>query len=660
MTTINFNGKTDKRLVVLRGKERPAWAPVNREFIRAPGRPGGYPAETQTEERVIRLPVLVQGLTMENLQKIKEELADWLVTDDPAPLIISDEPDRTYYAYVNGSLDLEEVVNWGSGTLEFVCPDPHKYGTEQSAPSDEPGSGRNYIRNSNFPNEDLTSWGIQGGNLFNQEFIRADKNYLHMYSSTADTYRGLQQVFNLNLKAKDVITVSLIAYKRAPDVGGFQIGIHWRKDNQIVSQSWSTIDGKITTMIDDIGVEPSRFEFTYAVPNTTDEVDQINLMLYGSRGKPFDIFVTEIKLELGDTATPWSPAPEDTGILEINNEGSADTFPVVEVKLKKPTPFVSISNGHDINMIGEIPDAEEPVYEKYSNILMDYLKTTVGWAKIKFSPYTGTITDGIISADSQGFFPSSYGYVPGLEWHGPALAKSLPEPVQDLLLHLTSYLRAATPRFPAGLSSVGRQELYALDSVNKPVMSLHFIKDSYGKVVRPEVIVYNSRGEPRKILSLKREQVPDWKDFYGYISILREGRRIVAQAEESAGLFGGVRDRRIQIFQDVKGEYQRPIVSVAIVFQAYRQIPTLNRNRAERAAVDKIVQKPGVPYVATTGDIITFDHPQNVIYKNGIDVKKEKAFIGQYFALKPGENALAIEPADAIETMSVRWRNRWR
>ncbi|KAB2469425.1 phage tail family protein, partial [Bacillus sp. CH126_4D] len=65
---------------------------------------------------------------MADLQKLKEDLADWLYTEQPAELIFDDELDRTYLALIDGSVDLDEIVNRGRGIITFVCPMPYKLG----------------------------------------------------------------------------------------------------------------------------------------------------------------------------------------------------------------------------------------------------------------------------------------------------------------------------------------------------------------------------------------------------------------------------------------------------------------------------------------------------------------------------------------------------
>ncbi|WP_255290510.1 distal tail protein Dit, partial [Bacillus cereus] len=56
------------------------------------------------------------------------DLAEWLFTEQPTELIFDDELDRTYLALIDGSIDLEELVNRGKGIITFVCPMPYKLG----------------------------------------------------------------------------------------------------------------------------------------------------------------------------------------------------------------------------------------------------------------------------------------------------------------------------------------------------------------------------------------------------------------------------------------------------------------------------------------------------------------------------------------------------
>ncbi|PHC44650.1 phage tail protein [Bacillus toyonensis] len=129
----SFNGKRNSNVIPLQGKKRPAWAPLERTFLEVPHYPGGRLLRTQTKMRKVIVPVALLYDSAEEAEKLKEEIADWLVTDQPCELIFDDEKDRTFLAVVDETLDLDQIVNIGEGTLIFICPVPYKLGPIRNA-----------------------------------------------------------------------------------------------------------------------------------------------------------------------------------------------------------------------------------------------------------------------------------------------------------------------------------------------------------------------------------------------------------------------------------------------------------------------------------------------------------------------------------------------
>ncbi|MBG9550029.1 distal tail protein Dit [Cytobacillus firmus] len=131
-----FNGIRKEYVVLLASERRPAFAPLQRNLLTIQGMPGAHLVSTETQIRVLPEPILIDKSLSEikDIEKIKEDLADWLITDQPAELIFDDEPDRVYYAAVDGSLDIEDLVDLGRGEITFICPDPYKYGEEETIP----------------------------------------------------------------------------------------------------------------------------------------------------------------------------------------------------------------------------------------------------------------------------------------------------------------------------------------------------------------------------------------------------------------------------------------------------------------------------------------------------------------------------------------------
>lgn len=126
-----FNGERKEYLSVLRGRQRPVFPEINRKTISVMGMPGAHLSGTDIYPRQITVPVLVESSSISDLQKLKEDMASWLFTKGPKELIFEDEEDRTYFAIVDESLNLEELVRWGEGVIKFICLDPYKYGPEK-------------------------------------------------------------------------------------------------------------------------------------------------------------------------------------------------------------------------------------------------------------------------------------------------------------------------------------------------------------------------------------------------------------------------------------------------------------------------------------------------------------------------------------------------
>ncbi|PEY43128.1 phage tail protein [Bacillus cereus] len=128
----SFNGKRNPNVIPLQGKKRPAWAPLDHMFLEVSHYPGGRLLRTQTKMRKILVPIALLYDSAEEAEKLKEEIADWLVTDQPCELIFDDEKDRTFLAVVDETLDLDQLVDLGEGTLTFICPMPYKLGKGQT------------------------------------------------------------------------------------------------------------------------------------------------------------------------------------------------------------------------------------------------------------------------------------------------------------------------------------------------------------------------------------------------------------------------------------------------------------------------------------------------------------------------------------------------
>ncbi|KAB2441372.1 distal tail protein Dit [Bacillus luti] len=131
MSSFTFNNIRNDYIQIKKGWSPPTWAPLKRNFLTTPGYPGARLLSTDTEPRPLPVPVGIIVPDGADLETLKEEIADWLITEQEAELVFDVRPDRTYLAVVDDSFDLDEFVTLGIGTIQFICPMPYKLGPVQ-------------------------------------------------------------------------------------------------------------------------------------------------------------------------------------------------------------------------------------------------------------------------------------------------------------------------------------------------------------------------------------------------------------------------------------------------------------------------------------------------------------------------------------------------
>ena len=171
------------------------------------------------------------------------------------------------------------------------------------------GDSRNYVKNADF-RDGSKNWkesNISGLN-FNYEHSTKNrgKSGVHIYGTSINArYFGLQQTFKIGLKKSDKITLSFLVSKDGYNTfSGLDVGLHYRKDGAIKSQAWKEIPNSDIT-----ASTYKKLNFNYELPV---DIDEINLMFYGNPGKSINLYISEIKLEIGSNATSFTLAPEDT------------------------------------------------------------------------------------------------------------------------------------------------------------------------------------------------------------------------------------------------------------------------------------------------------------------------------------------------------------
>lgn len=180
--------------------------------------------------------------------------------------------------------------------------------------------GRNYILNSNFA-KDLENWEMARLNNsgLNWQKGHAIDNFgrgLHIWGTPNGDYKGLGTVpFNLTAKQGEKLTVSMDLGKDALTQNAIlYIGLHYVVGDNIVSQEWQQLD--LATQNFEVR-KYKRISKTFTV---SADMNRCRLMILTQNNKLINFYIDNIKLEKGDIATDWTPAPEDNlqSINELN------------------------------------------------------------------------------------------------------------------------------------------------------------------------------------------------------------------------------------------------------------------------------------------------------------------------------------------------------
>lgn len=334
----------------------------------------------------------------------------------------------------------------------------------------------------------------------------------------------------------------------------------------------------------------------------------------------------------------------------VNNPGTADTYPVITVAFSQPATFFGITKEKEYVMVGSPESVEEAPFVEQELVLWDECADLSAWQ-------TGTILDGTgVISGSMGtangyFYVTDYGT--GSGWHGPALKRSLPAPIQDF--------RVDTLVVQNNLvGETGRVEVYLLDvngAVIGKIMIGDYWKDSKLNWIEARAGAYGvghywyaEYGAYKGILN----------NFLGLLRIERRGNRWYAYFGMIDPYPGGRHTTRTgRYWVDVNNQFNAQLAQVEIHMGKYGTTAP-NWHQIDDIKVYKFNQ-PGtaqVPYIVQAGDILEIDCLEAVVRKNGQPFMQAVDLGSSFFSLMPGDTELAYA-TNGSGTIAVSYRARW-
>jgi predicted phage tail component-like protein len=391
--------------------------------------------------------------------------------------------------------------------------------------------------------------------------------------------------------------------------------------------------------------------------------DESNRMYYGIlsgnqdwnevlfTGKGTLNFLCPDPFKYSSTTSSASYTSNETATITVN--GNEPTEPVTTINVSADTTYISIYNSttDKMNLLGMPTKATETAAAKDTIILNETGNSGTGWAapaSTEDGTVSGTMTTPI------DFVPNPYGT--GTDWHGPAFKKTLSSTAQDFRVDcIFSMVKAAK-------TQCGSVVLSILDGQNavlaKMKMTKHFpnVDACYFTIQVGKNTVGNG-----KILIADKEFKGG--SFTGFFRVRRIGTLWIFQLfkSNSTGGFNEIKLGTAAKYNDTNN-YGSALATQAQIQILQRAAYTPLNQKVMNIVVWKYntLTSTQVPYVANAGDVVVFDHKNNIITVNGVDVSDQKAFIGDYWDLVPGSNTIVVEPYDVFTSVSTSWQDKWQ
>ncbi|WP_074596282.1 distal tail protein Dit [Bacillus cereus] len=485
MSSFTFNNIRKDFIQIEKGWKRPAWAPLKRKFLSVPGYPGARLLTTETEMRVLPVPVGIIVPDGSDLETLKEEIGEWLITEKPVELVFDVTPDRTYLAVIDEDFDPEDFITLGKGTLNFVCPMPYKLGPTKTLEFEMDG-------------------------------------------------RGL--------------------------------------------------------------------------------------------------------------------------IANVQNKGSVESNPIIEVEVTKPSTFLDVWNGTNYFRIGYPLKADQVPVERNQRVLWDEMGTTIGWTDV---PKTEDMTGGgKFKSDGYRFMAEYLGEPTVKGWHGCIAKKNIPQgPLQDFIMqayvHINSY----------HWDQMGRVEIGLLDE-NSDYVARISMSDVQWEAEQNSgfASVGNSKKPGGQVLINEHGDHPDtWTNFRGRLWLARTGNRW--EAYISKFILGTEIDdaERFVDWFDENNVNMNKVTQVQISISQFSNNMFCSQMSIDDLKIWKVNMNTqnNPPYIFDVGDKVVIDTERSLVTINGKSAINLKDVFSDYPVIHKGSNKLEIMPS-TVGTAKVTYRERFR
>ncbi|MDQ0976609.1 putative phage tail component-like protein [Neobacillus niacini] len=354
---------------------------------------------------------------------------------------------------------------------------------------------------------------------------------------------------------------------------------------------------------------------------------------------------------LTEKTVDWSPV--DYTPITITNNGSAETYPVVDMTIKSDTTSIAILNAEKFVKVGSEDVVDKSKVAIDPLVLNDLMDTYTGWSL--HNVVDGGVVAGALSSDGIAIKQTNGDYGTGTQWHGGSGIKTLTSALTDFQVTGRVQLSAGS------LKQVGRVELYLLDTNNVVIGKVAMVDNaSDGNYTKAEAragslasghYFTNSYGSKKGIFA----------DFNGIIQMSRIGQQWFAYFAK-VDAYGKHHTKLSSSWFDSRNDFStKQLAKVQIHIAGYGTHEPVSAMKFLDLKVynksDNVNYDTQIPIVFKAGDIVTIDNQKAIVLKNGQPIFTELDPSSDFFALERGANGLLVSPP--VADVSIRYKERW-
>ena len=591
--------------------------------------------------------IVVTGIVMnDDLVPLRRSLAAAIDAYEPQQLIFGDEPDKYYLAIVDSQPTFTEGFRSGTISISFICPDggiAHSVATKTADNMPYKDVPVNLQPDSNFTQLPST-WTLDGVVFDNSgEFAKLTSQGT-----------GMQRIYGAgnpfaSIPAGSQYTISFTAYSAIAGTS-FKIG------------SFTSMNlFKLTT---------TATYYKFSATKNSSDANALSVILLNAGDI---IYIKKVKLELGASASPWSPNPADpeyySDTITVHNGGTYPVEPVITATMHADNGVVAFVNdqgsvlqfGSPSEIDGVVRQKSERVYyfdfeNEPKGIVMNDGALT--YPNYRDNPSTPNKQKGIFSYGRPDGYDNAIAYPnternPSNYWSGPSMSGKLAansNGKQNGNFEWRNLIRFATMT-----NWAGRVE-FNLTYEGKIVASLALYDQS---TTDDQVMFEGKIHDGNDARMLFHEALP--RDLYSransFAVISKMGDQLTFRVDRVGG--GNV----IKPFT-ISGFASQPIDGWTAWFSAFSDVLEANMGWQD-SYFDwiNVDYWTDVPNRFKKGDVVKIDVAKRVVSLNGAEDPTLQAVGNNWegFQLLPGKNTIQVLQSDWAERYmcQVEWREAW-